>query len=50
MTGSADAAGAPGGKGKAPPKGAAADVNTLDEADMVIGDAPENNYFVGDAV
>jgi hypothetical protein len=38
-------------KGKAPPKGGApADGVALDPEDMVIGDKPENNYFVGDAV
>jgi hypothetical protein len=37
-------------KGKAPAKGAPADGVTLNEEDMVIGDKPENNFFVGDAV
>lgn len=37
-------------KGKAPAKGAPADGVTLDEGDMVIGDKPDNNYYVGDAV
>jgi hypothetical protein len=47
MGGGADAAPA---KGKAPAKGAPADGVNLDEADLVIGDKPENNYLVGDAV
>ena len=49
MGGGGDAAPA---KGKAPAKGAPAgggDV-ALDEADLVVGDKPENNFFVGDAV
>lgn len=47
MGGGAEAAPA---KGKAPAKGAPADGVTLEEGDMIIGDKPENNYFVGDAV
>jgi hypothetical protein len=49
LSGAADAGGgAKGGKGA--PKGAPADAVQLDEGDMNIGDKPENNYFVGDAV
>ena len=48
LSGTADAAAA--GKGKGAPKGAPADAVQLDEGDMIIGDKPENNYFVGDAV
>jgi hypothetical protein len=48
MTGSSEPAAV---KGKGPPKGgAAADAVNLDEADMVIADQPENNFFVGDLV
>jgi hypothetical protein len=48
MTGSSEPAAV---KGKGPPKGgAAADAVNLDEADMVIADWPENNFFVGDLV
>lgn len=49
LAGGADAAPA-GGKGKAPAKGAPADAVALEESEMQVGDAPENNYFVGDAV
>ena len=50
MSGATDAAPA-GGKGKAPPKGGAAAADTnFDEADMIISDLPENNFYVGDAV
>ena len=45
----ADAGAPAGGKGKAPPKGAG-DAVALDEADMVVEDSPQNNYYVGDAV
>ena len=48
LAGAVDAAAA--GKGKGAPKGAPADAVQLDEGDMVIGDKPDNNYFVGDAV
>lgn len=48
LAGSIDTAAA--GKGKGAPKGAPADTVQLEEGDMVIGDKPENNYFVGDAV
>jgi len=49
LTGPGDAAPA-GGKGKAPAKGAPADAVALEEGEMQVGDAPENNYYVGDAV
>jgi hypothetical protein len=48
LSGGNDAAPVKGGK--APAKGAPADGVTLGEEDMVIGDKPENNFFVGDAV
>jgi hypothetical protein len=48
LSGGSDAAPVKGGK--APAKGAPAEGNTLGEEDMVIGDKPENNFFVGDAV
>jgi len=49
LNGPGDAAPA-GGKGKAPAKGAPAEAVTLEEGDMQVGDQPENNYYVGDAV
>ena len=49
LNGPGDAAPA-GGKGKAPAKGAPADTLALEEGDMRVGDKPENNYYVGDAV
>jgi hypothetical protein len=48
LSGGNDAAPVKGGK--APAKGAPAEGVTLNEEDMVIGDKPENNFFVGDAV
>ena len=49
MAGTVDAAaGGKGGKGA--PKGAPADAVQLEEGDMVIGDKPDNNYYVGDLV
>jgi hypothetical protein len=51
MSGASEAPAAALAKGaKAPAKGAPTDQLNVDESDMIIGDKPENNYFVGDAV
>ena len=50
LSGAADAAAAGKAAGKGAPKGPAADAVQLDEGDMQIGDQPENNYYLGDAV
>ena len=49
LNGGADSA--PAGKGgKGAPKGTPADATNFEEGELVIPDAPENNFLVGDAV